>query len=258
MKVFLLIFMVLNFSKGFAQEIENEFQTSVSNSHYSSFVKVNSSDFKFKQLLVPASCISYGLFALNNKGLKSLNRSAKRSFKDDRYFYTTTIDNYLQYVPALSVYGLNAVGIKGQNNFKDRTIMYGLSSLFSCVMVSPLKSISKMERPDQSAWNSFPSGHTATAFAAAEFLRQEYKDVSVWYGVGGYVIASATGILRVYNNRHWLSDIITGAGIGILSTKAVYWIYPYIKRKVFKEKSSGHKLINAEDINKLPVETYDN
>ncbi|MEO5967433.1 MAG: phosphatase PAP2 family protein [Ferruginibacter sp.] len=256
MKVFLLIIIFLNFSKGFAQEIENEFQTSIHYSSNQSKVKVDN-NFKLKQLIIPTSFIGYGFFALNNNGLKSLNRSAKRNFNED-YYYTTTIDNYLQYVPALSVYGLNALGVKGKNNFKNRTIMFGLSSVFSCLMVSPLKSISNMERPDQSAFNSFPSGHTATAFASAEFLHQEYKDVSVWYGVGGYFIASLTGVLRVYNNRHWLSDIVTGAGIGILSTKAAYWIYPYIKRKLFKDKSSANKLLNAEDINKLPVETYDN
>jgi hypothetical protein len=41
-----------------------------------------------------------------------------------------------------------------------------------------------------------PFGHTANAFASAEFLWQEYKDVSIWYGISGYIIASGTGVLE--------------------------------------------------------------
>ena len=103
--------------------------------------------------------------------------------------------------------------------------------------VYAVKNITKVQRPDGSGSNSFPSGHTATAFAAAEFMRQEYKDASPWYGIAGYAAAMATGILRLYNNKHWVSDVVAGAGVGILSTKLAYWIYPAIKRKFFKHKS---------------------
>ena len=94
--------------------------------------------------------------------------------------------------------------------------------------VYALKNITKIERPDGSSNNSFPSGHTATAFAGAEFLWQEYKDVNIWYGITGYAVATGTGIFRIYNARHWLSDVVMGAGIGILTTKIAYWIFPYI------------------------------
>jgi membrane-associated phospholipid phosphatase len=40
----------------------------------------------------------------------------------------------------------------------------------------------------------------------------------------------------MYNNKHWFRDLLPGAGIGIASTKIVYWIYPAIKRKLFKDK----------------------
>ena len=68
-------------------------------------------------------------------------------------------------------------------------------------------------------------------------MREEYKDVSPWYGTAGYALATTTGILRMYNNRHWLRDVVAGAGFGILSTKAAYWIYPAIKRMLFKNNS---------------------
>jgi membrane-associated phospholipid phosphatase len=106
-----------------------------------------------------------------------------------------------------------------------------------------LKSLAKVERPDGSANNSFPSGHTATAFCGAEFLWQEYKDVNILYGISGYVVAAGTGFFRMYNNRHWLSDVVMGAGIGIISTKMAYWMYPYVQRIFLKSEKRVSTII---------------
>lgn len=138
------------------------------------------------------------------------------------------IDDITQYVPAASVYALNLAGIKGKSNFNDRTIIMGLSALFIAISVNSLKYTVREERPDRTASNSFPSGHTAVAFMGAEFLWQEYKDVSAWYGIAGYTIAAGTGAFRVYNNKHWVGDIAFGAGLGMLCTKLAYWIYPSV------------------------------
>lgn len=198
--------------------------------------KISETNRRFKSLILPASLITYGFIALENDGLKTLDNTTKIEIKEHHPGPVTKLDNYLQYSPAFAVYGLNALGIKGKNNFRDRTIIYALSTVISAAIVLPLKQITKVQRPDGSAFNSFPSGHTTTAFAAAEFMRQEYKDVSPWYSIAGYGAATATGILRLYNNKHWVSDVVAGAGFGILSTKLAYWIYPSIKRKFFKDK----------------------
>ena len=121
---------------------------------------------------------------------------------------------------------------------RDRSIILGTSYLLMGTSVYALKNITKIERPDHSGFNSFPSGHTATAFAGAEFLWQEYKDVSIWYGISGYLVATGTGIFRIYNDKHWLTDVAMGAGIGILSTKIAYWIFPYIDNHIFKSKKN--------------------
>lgn len=70
----------------------------------------------------------------------------------------------------------------------------------------------------------------------AEFLYQEYKDISPWIGYSGYLIAATTGYLRIYNNRHYLNDVVAGACIGIISTKFAYWLYP----KVFTKSKCHH------------------
>lgn len=81
-----------------------------------------------------------------------------------------------------------------------------------------------MTRPDGSSRTSFPSGHTATAFMTATMLRHEYGHLSPWIGIGGYTVATGTGLMRMANNKHWLSDVLTGAGIGILSTEVGYYL----------------------------------
>lgn len=200
--------------------------------------------FKYKQLIIPSVLIGYGVIGIESDGLKFVNSGIKEEVNEniDEKF---TIDDFSQYVPAASVYGLNAFGVKGKHNFKDRTIILGTSYIIMSASVLSLKSIAKVERPDGSAFNSFPSGHTATAFAGAEFLWQEYKDVSFWYGISGYAIATGTGIFRMYNDRHWLTDVVAGAGIGILSTKIAYWINPFIQKKIFNSRESNGTSIIA-------------
>ncbi|MCM4152606.1 PAP2 family protein [Arenibacter sp. N53] len=193
-------------------------------------------EFKYQSLMVPISLITYGIVGIESDGLKLFNSEIKEEVNEhiDR---NITIDNFSQYAPALSVYGLNLLGVKGKNDFKDRTIILATSYLIMSSSTLALKSITKVKRPDGSSLNSFPSGHTATAFMGAEFLYQEYKSVSIWIGVAGYLVASGTGLFRVYNDRHWLTDVVAGAGIGMMSTKIAYWLMPSIRNKIFKRGS---------------------
>lgn len=190
----------------------------------------------YKSFIVPGILMVYGVASLNSDPLKAINMKVKEEVWIERPHSTTSIDDYLRFAPAVAVYGLNAFGIKGKNNFRDRSMIFLMSNVFVCGAVFGVKKISNQPRPDGSDYYSFPSGHTAAAFASAEFMRQEYKDVSPWYGIAGYAVAGATGMLRMYNNRHWVSDVLAGAGVGIASTKLAYWIYPTIKRKLFKDK----------------------
>lgn len=194
--------------------------------------------FPGRMLLLPATLITYGITSLENPELKTVNTEVREELWEDKPHRPLHIDNYLQFAPAAAVYGLNALGIKGEHNFRDRTIIYGLSTAIMASTVYATKNISKQWRPDISDNHSFPSGHTATAFAAAEFLRKEYWKVSPWYGIAGYAAAATTGYLRMYNNKHWLSDVVAGAGIGILSTDLAYYLYPAVK-KIFVKGKGG-------------------
>lgn len=192
--------------------------------------------FPVNTLIIPAVLIAYGITSIEQNDLKNLNVEIREELYDERPHKKFPIDNFLQFAPAVAVYGLNATGIKGKHNFRDRSMIYLMSNAILATSVYSLKKISHQLRPDGSNNFSFPSGHTAEAFASAEFMRQEYKDVSPWYGVAGYAMAATTGFLRMYNNKHWLSDVAAGAGIGIASTRIAYWLYPKIQKKLFKDK----------------------
>ncbi|WP_051209903.1 phosphatase PAP2 family protein [Gelidibacter mesophilus] len=129
----------------------------------------------------------------------------------------------MQYVPAVSVYALNLAGVKGRNNLGRATISYAASAVIMGILVNTIKYTAKVERPDGSSNNSFPSGHTSNAFMNATFLHKEYGQLSPMYSIAGYSMSTFTGIGRGLNNRHWISDVLAGAGIGILFTQLGYF-----------------------------------
>jgi membrane-associated phospholipid phosphatase len=192
---------------------------------------------KSSGLIIPGMLISYGAISLlGNTEVRSLDYTTHAELQEDHPTFAFKIDNYTRYVPAIAVYGLDLIGVKAKNNVKDRTGMLILSVGLVTSSVGATKLLVHRLRPNGADNRSFPSGHTSLAFMTAEFLHQEYKDRSLWISIGGYAIATGTGALRLYNNAHWLSDVVAGAGCGILSTKVSYWIYPSLKRKFFKNK----------------------
>lgn len=203
---------------------------------------ISTKKISYKELIIPSVLIGYGVIGIESDALKNLNTEIKEEVNEN-IDHKITIDDFTQYLPAASVYGLNAMGIKGKSNFKDRTLILATSYLLVAATTLPLKNITQIQRPDGSSYNSFPSGHTATAFAGAEFLWQEYKDVSIWYGISGYIVATGTGFFWMYNDRHWLTDVAAGAGIGILCTKTAYWLYPKMQKLLFKKETKAAVMI---------------
>ena len=196
--------------------------------------------FNYKQLIIPTVFIGYGIIGLESHQLLSFNAEIKEEVKE-HIDEKITIDDFSQYAPLATALSLDLIGVRGKNNFKDKAIIASTSYLIMGISVNSLKKITHEERPDGSGFNSFPSGHTATAFMGAELLYQEYKEKSIWYGISGYVVATGTGVFRMYNNRHWLTDVVAGAGIGILSTKMAYWLYPTVNKLFTNKKESNYK-----------------
>ncbi len=121
--------------------------------------------------------------------------------------------------------GLKIGGIQGRSSWGRMLVSDAFSASLMAIAVNTLKHTVKVMRPDGSNRHSFPSGHSATAFMTATMLHKEYGMTrSPWYSIGGYTAATLTGLSRQMNNKHWLSDVLVGAGIGILSTEVGYYL----------------------------------
>jgi membrane-associated phospholipid phosphatase len=177
----------------------------------------------------PALLIGYGVASFYAKPVRQLDYYVQTRVQAHKPTFRTVVDSYAQFSPVAAVYVLNLAGVTGKNRFLDRTILLGISSGLMAGSVRVIKNATHRLRPNGESTVSFPSGHTATAFMAAEFLAQEYSGKSVWYGVAGYTVAVSTGVFRMYNRNHWFSDTVAGAGFGILSVKAAYFIYPHMR-----------------------------
>ncbi len=158
------------------------------------------------------------------------------------------VDNYLQYLPAAVMVGMKACGVESRSSWSRMLVSDAFSAALMGGIVFVIKNTAQVERPDGSNHHSFPSGHTATAFMTATMLNKEYGYKSPWVGIGAYSAATATGLMRIANNKHWLSDVLAGAGIGIITTEIGYLLADLI----FKEKGINH----AHEINYFSKEPF--
>ncbi len=179
-----------------------------------------------RMALTGAPLIAAGLVV---KGEDDHFRSLRNDYLPE---FRNGLDNYMQYTPGIVMLGLKAAGVKGRSSWGRMLVSDALAGLIMGGVVNTLKRTTNVTRPDGSDNHSFPSGHTATAFMTATMLTKEYGHISPWIGIGAYATATATGVFRVANNKHWLSDVLTGAGVGLLSTEMGYWLGDLI----FKDK----------------------
>ena len=194
-----------------------------------------------KSLIAPAVLIGYGAASFAVEGIRNFDFYIQGRYHRFTPNFNTTAESYFLFAPVAIVYGLNLAGVEGKNRFVDRTALLGLSAGILGVTELSLKHVTHRLRPNLADYYSFPSGHTGAAFLAAEFLAQEYSSKSPVYTVIGYTFAVTTGIFRMANRDHWFSDVVAGAGFGIISTKASYLIYPYIRNALTHTTKNGKK-----------------
>jgi membrane-associated phospholipid phosphatase len=175
----------------------------------------------FKAVAVPAVLIGYGAYTFNGGGFYT-NQNAQKDIHRLFPSSNSRIADYLIFVPYLE---LGAVALAGVESRNDRVNVLLLIAKSEAIMLSStfiVKALSHEERPDGSDNLSFPSGHTAQAFLAASIVHTEFRDKSQWYGIGAYALATSVAGLRMIVNKHWQSDVVAGAGFGILSAHLAY------------------------------------
>lgn len=190
-------------------------------------------------LIPPGAAIVYGVSSFWIHPVRQLDFDVQGEIRKTSPNFNTKAESYFLAGPIVMVYGLNLAGVTGKNTFIDRTALLGLSAAYAGISSLSIKHVSHRLRPNGSDYLSFPSGHTTIAFMGAEFLAQEYSEKSPVYTVIGYTFAVTTGVFRMYNRDHWLSDVVAGAGFGIISTKLAYLTYPYIRNWITHKDKNG-------------------
>ncbi len=170
--------------------------------------------------------------------------------------FRSQFDNYLQYAPLAAMLSMKVAGVESRSSWKKMITADALSAVVMASMVNGIKYTAKVERPDGSSKNSFPSGHTATAFMMATMMQKEYGHLSPWVGYGAYSVAMTTGVMRMMNNRHWMSDVMAGAGIGIVATEFGYWLSDLIFPREPKSYQPSSAFLSDNDRNPSFIGTY--
>jgi len=195
------------------------------------------------KFILPTPFIAYGTAArFNQLPVRQFDYDINHEFRKRWNEREYRVDDYLEYGMPVVAYGLGFIpGMNPQHNFRDRTLVMATSFLFLRGTVELLKTQIPVERPN-TVTRSFPSGHTAITMMSAHFMFKEYKDTSPWIGVGGYLAAATTGVFRMVNKKHWFSDVVMGAGIGLLSVEIGYMALP-LWHSLFGIKDSGECLV---------------
>lgn len=187
----------------------------------------------FRRTIVPATLLTLAVLGTEKVDVFETDEALRREVQA-HVRIETSIDDYLRNVPAYASIGLSLVGVKGRHNTLNQALLFGLTYTINNTLTSNLKQLTHVERPNGASFDSFPSQHTSAAFSAARLLDKEYGERSIWYSVGGYTVATATGGLRIAKDNHWLSDVMAGAAVGLLSTELAYWAYPWLHRQLRK------------------------
>lgn len=203
-------------------------------------------EYKFKptQLILPASLITVGVLGTAIDGMSNYHLF-NHNDNDD----LLRVDDYLQW----GLFGLTFINDligKEKNKWVDQLFLLGLAEGLNALMVQSLKYAVDEQRPNTARYG-FPSGHTANAFLGAHLNFKEFKDSSMLLALTGYPLATFVAFARVHSNRHWLADVVAGAGFGILSVELSYLIYFPIRNAIARNMNlkKGNSLVVVPAIN---------
>jgi len=192
---------------------------------------VHKKNTNFKKAILPASLITLG-FILNKSAFeKDLHKNILKTVKTD---FHTNVDDYLVLSPAAIALAANFAGVEAKNHWFDqgKNVFFATTSTY--LITNGLKRLIHKTRPNGSNADSMPSGHTSMSFAASTVLYEEYKNTNSAIAYSGFATSSAVVYFRMANNKHWVSDTLVGAGIGMAVAKLVYLIEPLKNFNPFK------------------------
>lgn len=187
--------------------------------------------FKPAGIIIPGSLLLYGCLKPAITGIQRTDDDIMASVKSNYPNFHTKADDYLMWAPTASIYLMDALHVKTKHIFTEHLILDAGSMAVAGGVGFVMRKISKNIDVYNTQNTKFPSGHTTNAFRGAEIFHQELKGVNPVLSYSGYLVATTVGVLRIYNKNHLLTEVLAGAGLGILSTKLTYWVFDKVKDK---------------------------
>jgi membrane-associated phospholipid phosphatase len=185
--------------------------------------------FKPAGIIIPGSFLLYGCLKPVITSIQRTDDNIWTSVKKNHPDFHTTADDYLMWAPSASIYLMDALHVKTKHSFTEHLILDVGSMAVAGGVGFVMRKISKNIDVFTTNDTKFPSGHTTNAFRGAEIFHQELKGSSPVLSYSGYLVATTVGVLRIYNKEHVLSEVLAGAGLGILSAKLTYWVFDRVK-----------------------------
>lgn len=200
--------------------------------------------FQPKSLILPASLIAIGAVGTAIDGMNDFHL-----LKRKEHVKKIRIDDYLEWGMLGWVFVCDLMG-KEKHNWVDQLCLVTIAEGLNAGMTRVLKHTVDEARPDGGRY-SFPSGHTANAFLGAHMAYKEFKDSSPVLAYSGYALAAFVAGSRIYNNRHWVADVVAGAGFGILSVELSYLVYFPVRNAIANKinRKGSDRLIVAPTLN---------
>ncbi|MVT08660.1 phosphatase PAP2 family protein [Chitinophaga tropicalis] len=182
--------------------------------------------------------------------LMAADYEIKQAFLSNRQTFWTSVTNEIEpfgntYSPFL-VGGMYLTGVVTKNRQLEHTsLMTAKSLLISTMIYTFAKSIIRRGRPTyfddpfvyqrpylmDKKYTSFPSGHMLTVTSVATALAEAYGEEHPWVPYVSYGIAILTGTTRLYQVRHWSSDVWVGASLGYFVTKGIFKRHKALEHK---------------------------
>lgn len=232
--IFILLVFCLTFTITFGQNnnlgqlniVKRDTQTTMTET----FVVEKKSFFEIAWRPAALAIISVDLLRDSTKyGLQKL----ARSFVADTFY--TPIDDWIHYAPVVTMYAADLFRVPAKNTMWNQTKFLIMSELITSGIVLSLKYGLGIQRPNNGAFNAYPSGHTSQAFVQSQVLFNEFRETSPLLAASGFLFSGTTGVLRVLNNKHWVPDVLLGAGLGMFVTNAIYYFEPLKKWDPFEK-----------------------
>ena len=188
------------------------------------------STFKIKETIVPVALLAYGSSKPIVSAVGRIDQDIRNQISARYSSISYRADDWMQWAPSASVYALDAAGVKLKHRFREHLLLDAGSIIITGGTGFVMRKVSAQIKGFDIVDTQFPSGHTANAFRGAEIFRQEMSNRHPLLQWSGYLVAGLVAGSRLMRGEHYLSEVVAGAGLGILSTKITYGLFHRIKR----------------------------